>query len=771
MAGNTIFPDDVPLSRRNSRFGLRVKILAPLFAIAALALSTATFTVAHIAEKELLTTTRDKLLNAALTTGNNLDLQIKRARIDIVAASNVPDVKAVLDPSESGGFGDRDTFVGHVNKLLAILSGASNSYETFYVTSDKGMTLACSLPSAVGTLDVSNRVWFHEAIKSEKGIVSAPFVSRITGDTLIAVALRFSYAGNVGAMIGSLQLGKVIAPALALSAQENLYTAVVTETGYVLSSTEDGYSSSNVKNEPWFSELFSAREGYIPIQSRGKEKALAFSRLQNTSLYAVAVAETDLLLKPVRLVRNVGAFALLLSLVSTYATIYLVIAPVVRDILTLAGKAEKIGRGDLQQTMTTTRNDELGDLSAALGVMLENLKQMIFRAESATRAKSDFLARMSHEIRTPLNAVIGMAYLGQQGAPGAQERAAFTKIHTAAENLLGIINDILDFSKIEAEKLELEHAPFSLRDALGSVVGLLEGRAAEKGLTLALVVDESIPDVLEGDSLRLSQVCINLCTNAVKFTDKGGVTLRVVPEKTADSVITLHVSVEDTGIGIAPEHRQEIFDAFSQADGSITRRFGGTGLGLAICKRIVRLMGGEIWVDSAPGVGSVFHFTAKVAIAADQNLAKPDYEPFAAEIPNAKNAKVLVVEDNELNQEIALGLFELMGITPDLASNGAEAVAVCKEKDFDLIFMDIQMPVMDGFEATRRIRTNADSRAGTTPIIAMTANVMRDDKEKSLAAGMDAHIGKPVSQAELVEAVRHWYGKTSTRKDRRASDR
>ncbi|MCC8194599.1 MAG: response regulator, partial [Deltaproteobacteria bacterium] len=425
---------------------------------------------------------------------------------------------------------------------------------------------------------------------------------------------------------------------------------------------------------------------------------------------------------------------------------------------TLALAANRIGGGDLPQAIPVSRDDELGDLAVSLGDMLERLKQMIFRAEEATRAKSDFLARMSHEIRTPLNAIIGMAYLSLQDSIDEKQRNVFSKIHLAATNLLGIINDILDFSKVESGKMELESAPFSLRGTLDSTIMLLKGRADEKGIDLRLEVADEIPDILVGDALRISQICINLCGNAIKFTSEGGVLLKVALSELQNRVATLYFRVEDTGIGMSLEQQRGIFDAFSQADGSITRRFGGTGLGLAISKLLVELMRGTVWVSSRPGEGSVFQFTVSLPVNDEQTL--PDATERTADVfPQVDGARVLVVEDNEMNQEIAVGLLELMGIAPTLAGNGEEAITLCEKQEFDLILMDIQMPVMDGLEATRRIRASGKFNTATVPIVAMTANAMSTDKEKSLEAGMNAHIAKPINHAELAETVRHWYGK------------
>ena len=739
-------------------FGLKTKLLVPLFGITAIVLCIATFAVTHSAEKVLLETAKEKLISAAVTAGNNIDLQIQRARIDILSASLVPSIRAVLDPSETEKFPSRSAFIHQMNGTLKTLSDATNAYETFCITSHEGLTLANSTPTAIPIMDISSRAWFHEAMRREDIVISAPFISRITGDALIAVAKQIRHGDYTGAIVGGIQLDRTLLPALVLGSNNNVQTAVITESGVVAAALEGDLNKTCVSETPWFSSVLQADKGYIPITLDGEDNMLAFYRLPNAPLYALAIKKTSELLGPAEFVQNLGFFALILAFMLAYATIYCVLAPMIADIRSLALAANNIGSGDLSQSTPTSRNDELGDLAVSLGDMLERLKKMILRAEEATRAKSDFLARMSHEIRTPLNAIIGMAYLSLQSSLSEPQHRSFSKIHLAATNLLGIINDILDFSKVEAGRMDVEAVPFFLRKTLESTIMLLIGRADEKGINLTLNVAEDVPDILIGDALRLSQICINLCGNAIKFTPEGTVALKVMLSEVNDQTATLHFQVEDTGIGMSQDQQQSIFEAFSQADGSITRRFGGTGLGLAISKLLVELMQGTIWVTSHLGKGSVFQFTIVLPICENQEL--PDVMDSGADtFPQIDNARVLVVEDNEMNQEIATGLLQLMGITPDIVANGEEAVAICEKQEFDLIFMDIQMPVMDGLEATRTIRASGNYNTATVPIVAMTANAMSSDKGKSLEAGMNSHITKPISHVELAETVRYWYGK------------
>jgi PAS domain S-box-containing protein len=377
-------------------------------------------------------------------------------------------------------------------------------------------------------------------------------------------------------------------------------------------------------------------------------------------------------------------------------------------------------------------------------------------AEEATQAKSDFLARMSHEIRTPMNGIIGMTYLALLQDPQDKLLDYLQKIQLSATNLLGIINDILDFSKIEAGKLDIECVPFSLHEQLASIQDVLLDTVHGKGLSLAVHVDPRTPGVVLGDPLRLRQILLNLLSNAVKFTDRGEVRVNITPRDSAAQNHELLFTVKDQGIGMTPEQLSRVFESFAQADGSITRTYGGTGLGLTITKVLVELMGGAIWVESEIGAGSAFSFYLPLRPAEESALASHEPEDVLEQEHDAGQARILLAEDNEINREIALELLGILGFTTDVAVNGREAVEAALNKDYDLILMDIQMPEMDGYEATRNIRASGKPEAQTLPIIAMTANAMETDKEKSLDAGMNDHITKPIDPELLYKTLRRW---------------
>jgi signal transduction histidine kinase/DNA-binding response OmpR family regulator/HPt (histidine-containing phosphotransfer) domain-containing protein len=537
-------------------------------------------------------------------------------------------------------------------------------------------------------------------------------------------------------------------------------------------------------------------------------------------------------------------------------------------------------------------------LEARVGERTRQLERAQHAAEAATQAKSEFLANMSHEIRTPMNAILGMSYLALQSGLDARQRNYVEKVHGAAESLLGIINDILDFSKIEAGKLEIEHIPFELGDVLDRLASLVGMRAGEKGLELLFDLPPELPTALVGDPSRLGQILLNLGNNAVKFTERGEVTLAVSMVERAPERAVLRFEMRDTGVGMASEACQRLFQPFTQADASTSRRYGGTGLGLAICRHLVECMGGEIGVDSEPGRGSRFHFTlpfslqsgaqpvlesaalrrARVLVVDDHPAARELLCTLAAALglrteaaadgaaalaavaradaaddpfnllfldwcmpgmdgieclarmhpgggrhaaptvlmvtafnrdeaerqlrvrrlqiaallqkpvtpsalldacasvldPHAMRprrreqrqellqvsqaalagARILLVEDNPINQELACDVLSRAGITVAIAADGREALAVLERDRFDAVLMDCQMPVMDGYEATRALRLRPGMK--DLPVIAMTANAMAGDREKVLAAGMDDHVAKPFRVEELFATLAHW---------------
>ncbi|MRW90711.1 response regulator [Duganella sp. FT80W] len=431
--------------------------------------------------------------------------------------------------------------------------------------------------------------------------------------------------------------------------------------------------------------------------------------------------------------------------------------PVFADNMKRSGETQFIGRDGVVQHLWTVKVPvELGRSSTAvigLSTDVTALHQLKEEADAANQAKSDFLSNMSHEIRTPMNSIIGMAHLALKSVTHPKQRDYLQKIYHSGQHLLGIINDILDFSKIEAGKMDLEVLDFTLDALLANISSQLGESAQARGLELVYEIWPGLSHQLRGDPLRLEQVLLNFTSNAIKFSDNGKVIIRARPVEERDSHIMVRFEVADHGIGMTQEQLDQLFRSFHQADTSTTRRYGGTGLGLVISKQLAELMGGGVGVDSKPGEGSTFWFTARLAKGV--RFLQPSDESVQPDVLDSiRGASILLVEDNTFSQQVGQELLEDAGATVCVANNGKEAIDLLLKERFDCVLMDVQMPVMDGYEATRLIR--AHPKLSATLIIAMTANAGRDDQQRCLDAGMDEFVTKPIAPKLLFEMLSKW---------------
>jgi signal transduction histidine kinase/ActR/RegA family two-component response regulator len=688
-----------------------------------------------------------------------------------------------------------------------------DSYPRFHSTFDhitivdrRGMVLESTrdLPagSELRVRGVSDREYFKAATATRRTAISEVIASRIdvVTPTVVIAAPYFDQDGQVaGVACGILSLEYFTRLVSQNWSMPNLTVTILDQRNRVILASDETHRSGldDLSADPALGSpglLRAGVYGYMRRQSDGRKDFLAALadvpgtgwrvlvetpvlglRLQSTRYYALTLglialalagtvlvaqrlssAVTRPLEELVMIVRNVTAQNAPAPVAASSPLTE--VAALIEDVNTMQGRLNE-SYEQLRQALGQREhiNNKLQVMTADLDRKVRERTSELLAAkrvaEEASRAKSEFLANMSHEIRTPMNGIIGMTDLALMTMLSDTQRDYLQTVRNSAESLLVIINDILDFSKIEAGKLEITPVDFSLRTLVGDTLKPMSIRAAEKHLRLTLDINAGVPDAIVGDPIRLRQVLVNLVANALKFTDTGGILVRIVHEEEPDGAhVTLHVSVVDTGIGIPEDKQVAIFQAFTQADGSTTRVYGGTGLGLTISGQLVSLMGGQIQVESTPGRGSAFYFSITVPLAAKPVALKPVVKA-AAPVVDARALRVLVAEDNVVNRKLAEHLLRQRGHDPLMVVNGREAVDALGCGSFDLVLMDLQMPEMDGFEATAAIRALEQSTGSRVPIVALTAHAMEGDRQRCLDADMDGYVSKPIDAGELFGVI------------------
>lgn len=660
-----------------------------------------------------------------------------------------------------------------------------------------------------GKFDPRTRDWYIKAKEEGKPVFSDLYKHFIKDDLALSAAYPiYNRDGKFQGVMGTHITISKLNESLKKIGDNNLTTTYIVE-------KSSGYLVANSLNKPNFKTISDGKiERTLVENIENKSISEAYKNYKNTSSlsfisevdeekYHIKIVEYEkegldwliitsipesIFTKDIKNNINISITLIIIALIIAIIIHIESTEFILKPINHLIEVSDKFSKGDLSKRAKIFRNNEIGGLSKAFNSMAEELNSLINnleekvkdrttqfilekeRAEEANMAKSQFLANMSHEIRTPMNGIVGFISLLEKTKLDSTQKDYLEIIKTSSDTLVGVINDILDISKIEAGRMEIENISFDIRSIFESTVFLYDAKAREKGIELNMLISSAIPNFVIGDPTKLRQVISNLVSNAVKFTQDGEIFIEVSLIKETDINVEILFKIRDSGIGIKEEEINKLFKPFSQADSSSTRKYGGTGLGLAICKRLVEMTGGTIGVKSETGKGSTFSFKLTFekgknsvipAMIVEGSILKKDYnnvfvtQHSAAEAKYNNKLKILLVEDNDINIKFFVNSLKFFELTCDIAVNGVEALKAYEDKEYDIIFMDCQMPIMDGYEATREIR-KIEAFQKHIPIIAMTAYSMKGDEDKCLEAGMDDYLSKPFDFQQVINILKKY---------------